>query len=81
MSCVDHEARETANAAATAIKTHEDHCGERWAEARTTIREGFAASSAAISKLHTRINRIIWTMLVAAIGLIANVAVSLWIPH
>tara|TARA_B100000683_G_scaffold239100_1_gene245401 strand:- start:305 stop:571 length:267 start_codon:yes stop_codon:yes gene_type:complete len=35
----DHEARQIAAMALTRIESHEDHCAERWSEARDELRE------------------------------------------
>lgn len=78
---IDHEARNQSARAMQAITAHEDHCGERWREARkaaddlrATVTAGFTQAGESDRRLHARIDKIIWALLVGAIGLIANAA-------
>lgn len=82
---IDHEARRTAGSAMQAIQSHENHCGERWAEARKAaddlrgeVRNGFAGASETARRLHARVDRIIWAVAAAAVGILIQ-AVLMWI--
>lgn len=84
-SIVDHTARASAKEAQAAISTHERHCGERWQEARKAadatndaLKEGFNKASSSISRLHARIDRIVWAVAVGAVGLLGNMVV-IWL--
>lgn len=77
---IDHEARKTAEAAMAAIQAHERHCGERWSQARDTMKEGFEKAEQRASKLHERINGMLIAVAAGALGLLANVVV-LWMSR
>jgi hypothetical protein len=77
---IDHEARQKADAAMAAISAHEKHCGERWDQARITMKDGFEKSEQRASKLHDRINAMLWTVAVGAVALLANGAL-LWMSQ
>ena len=70
----DAEARAQAMLANQKIDDHEDHCGERWREARDEMK----AQRNSISKLHGRINGLIWAALLASLAL-AGFALMQWL--
>lgn len=66
---IDHEARRAAAAANQKIDEHEKRCGDRWRAAHKTM-ENVEAS---VGKIHGRIDRIVWGLLIG----VASVALLL----
>lgn len=66
---IDHKARQTAELASQRISDHEDRCGERWAEAR----KASDATNSAVSRIHTRIDKVLWIGLAACAGIIGQI--------
>lgn len=79
-SMIDHEARQKADAAMAAITAHERHCGERWDQARETMKDGFAKGEQRAAKLHERINGMLIAVAAGALGLLGNV-VLMWMSQ
>jgi hypothetical protein len=81
----DYEARTKANSAMQAIQAHETHCGERWSEARraaedlrSEVRKGFDGFSESTRRLHQRIDKIIWAVTAALVGIMIQALLIWW---
>ena len=68
-----------------AIETHESHCGERWGEARRAaedlrneVRKGFDGFSESSRRIHQRIDKIIWAVTAAVVGIMAQALIIWW---
>ncbi|NIA72371.1 hypothetical protein HBA54_27665 [Pelagibius litoralis] len=71
---IDSEAREAAAVANNKIDKHEQHCGERWAQANKRLGE----LRSDVRDLHRRIDYLIRMAFVVVIGL-AGFAVVQWL--